>query len=203
MHILLTGGKGKLGTELQKHKQFFAPPHGVFDIVKATEAPPVDMVIHTAAYTGVESAETNRMECFETNVTGTLNLLNLYPNTPFVFISSEYANKPLNFYSITKSMGEQLVTYHTAPYLIIRTLFKPYPYPWKVAFKDQWTLGDYVDVIAKKIVEEIENWDMKSKMIYVGTGRKTMYDLASRSRIDVEPNSVDDIKTVKLPKDYK
>jgi len=66
---------------------------------------------------------------------------------------------------------------------------------------DQFTTGDYVDVIAPLVAKEIENWDKKSKTIYVGTGRKTIFDLAKQTR-DVTPNSVDDITDVKLPKDY-
>lgn len=201
--ILLTGGSGLLGTELQKLQTFFAPPHEVFDILNPKSAPDVDMVVHAAADTRVEEAELNRSQCFDTNVKGTLNLLNLYSKTPFVYISSEYAHNPVNFYSLTKSLAEQLVTYHSAPYLIIRTLFKPRPWPYPYAFKDKFTLGDYSDVIAEKIVKEINDWDLKSKLVYVGTGRKTYYELAKETRIDVLPNSINDIKGVKIPNDYR
>lgn len=143
------------------------------------------------------------MECFDVNVRGTLNLLEAYPQTPFVYISSEYAHKPVNFYSLTKSLAEQLVTYHQAPYLIIRTLFKARPWKYPFAFADKWTLGDYVDVIAEKIEAEVEQWDRKSKLIYIGTGRKTYYDLALETNPNVKPNSIRDIKGVKIPHDYK
>lgn len=201
--ILLTGGSGTLGKELQKIQDFFAPPHRVFDILNPKSAPDVDMVVHAAAYTKVEEAEVNRNECLDLNVKGTLNLLNLYPKIPFVYISTEYAHNPVNFYSLTKSMAEQLVTYHSAPYLIIRCLFKKRPWEYPYAFKDKFTLGDYSDVIAEKIMKEINNWDLKSKLIYVGTGRKSYYDLARETKLDVIPNSIKDIKGVKIPSDYK
>lgn len=86
-------------------------------------------------------------------------------------------------------------------YLIIRTLFKPNPWPFKYAFADQMTQGDYVDVIAPLIAKEIKKWDLKSKVIYVGTGRKSMFDLAKRTKKDVKPNSVNDLP-FKRPKDY-
>lgn len=203
--ILLTGGSGLLGRHLKL--QADRPSHQEFDITKTISTQwltDYDLIVHCAAYTNVEKAEIDKMECFDVNVRGTLKLLNLFPKTPFVYVSSEYAHKPVNFYSLTKSLAEQLVTYHTAPYLIIRTLFKPRPWKYPYAFKDQWTLGSYVNDIAPKIDEAIMNWDKKSKLIYIGHGgRKTMYDLAIETRLDVIPNSVDDIKTVRLPKDYK
>ena len=202
--VLLTGGSGLLGTELKRHGQFFAPPHRVFDILKTAQGPEVDAVVHAAAYTGVEAAETNRMECLDLNVRGTQRMLDMYRSTPFVYISTEYAHNPVNFYGLTKSLAEQLVTYHPAPYLIIRTLFKPKPWPWPKAFRDQWTLGGYLPDVAKAVYEAIDRWDGKPRLMYVGHGgRKTMYDLALETRPDVIPNSVSDIKGVKIPHDYQ
>jgi len=93
------------------------------------------MVIHAAAYTNVAKAEIDRRQCFNVNVYGTLNLLEHYKDKPFVYISSEYANKPTNFYALTKSLAEQLVMTHSN-YLIIRTLFKPKPWKYDKAL---WT----------------------------------------------------------------
>lgn len=200
MEVLLTGSSGLLGRHLKI--QADRPSHEELDIRKPMWKKDYDLIVHAAAYTQVALAETNRESCFATNVTGTLNLLNTYPETPFVYISSEYAHKPVNFYSLTKSLAEQLVTYHSAPYLIIRTLFKQYPWPYDKAYKDQWTQGDYVTYIAPKIDEAIMNWDRKSKLIYIGTGRKTMYDMAIETKPYVEPNSIKDSK-VKIPSDYR
>lgn len=200
--ILLTGASGLLGRYLKIDA--LRPLHLSLDITEAMGAfPGIDLVVHCAAFTFVERAEKERLECFDVNVRGTLNLLNAYPNTPFVFISTEYAHKPTNFYALTKSLAEQLVSYHSAPYLIIRTLFKPNPFPHPKAFTDQFTLGDSVDKIAPKIDKAIMEWDRKSKLIYIGTGRKSMFQLAKATRPDVQPMSIKDIKTVKLPQDYK
>ena len=199
MKILLTGGNGLLGQELKKHIRCYAPSHKEFDITKNIIFTSYDLIIHAAAYTDVQKAETEKLECFNTNVYGTLHLLNNFPKTPFVYISSDYAHKPVNFYSLTKSLAEQLVMTHPN-YLIIRTLFKPNPYPFDKAFVDQYTQGDYVDVIAPLIAQEIINWNKKSKLIYIGTGRKTMYELALKTRA-VDGNSVKDMK-IKIPCDY-
>lgn len=165
----------------------------------------IDLIVHCAAYTNVAKADENgygKDDCFRTNVNGTHNLLMAYPNVPFVYISSEYAHNPVNFYSLTKSLAEQLVTYHSGPYLIIRTLFKPYPWPYEKAFKDQWTMGDYVTYIAPKIDKAIEEWDFKSKLIYIGTGRKTMYEMATETKPNVIGNSIKEMK-IKIPSDYR
>lgn len=200
MKILLTGASGLLGTHLKIDAD--RPSHEELDVTGKIKKKDYDLIIHAAAYTNVELAEMDRMDCFDTNVRGVLNLLNAYPTTPFVYISSEYAHKPVNFYALTKSLAEQLITTHPN-YLIIRTLFKPRPWPYPYAFKDKFTQGDYVDKIAPLIEKEILGWDRKSKLVYVGTGRKTYYEMALESRIDVRPNSIKSIKSVQIPSDYK
>ena len=198
---LLTGGSGRLGTELLKLRSFDAPTHEEFDILDVLPRT-YDLIVHSAAYINVARAETERRECFEANVLGTVNLLRQH-NGRFVFISSEYANNPVNYYSETKRAGELAVEALSANGLIIRTLFKPNPFPFDRAFEDQFTQGDYVDVIAPLIVREIDEWDGESKTVYVGTGRKTMFELAQRTRPDVKPNSIKDIKNVQIPADYE
>ena len=65
------------------------------------------------------------------------------------------------------------------------------------------TMGDYTDVIADLVVKEIEKWDMKtSRTIYVGTKRKSLYELALETRPDVKPTLLEDNKGLPRPKDY-
>jgi dTDP-4-dehydrorhamnose reductase len=201
--ILLTGGSGLLGKELQKYINCYAPSHKELDIKKPIQEDiNVHVVIHCAAYTDVAKAEKEKEECFKTNVIGTKNLVNAFPNAYFVYISSEYVKNSVNFYSHTKKMGEDIVL--KKPYgdiLIIRTLFKPRPFPYEYAFFDQWTTGDYVDVIAPIIVTHILNHERG--IIDVGTGRKTMFQLAHQTKPNIKGISVDDVKDVLLPKDYQ
>ncbi len=200
---LITGASGLLGQHLKIEAD--RPSHAEMDI---TDIPLnwdvynyYDLMIHCAAFTNVQGAEDRKKECFDVNVKGTLNLLNAYPDTPMVYISSEYARNPTNFYSLTKQMAEELVLYR-GNCLIIRTLFKATPWPFDKAFTDQYTSGDYVDVIAPLIEEEINKWGRTGKrLVYVGTGRKTIYDLAVRTKPDVIPNSIKDMK-VPIPSDY-
>jgi len=204
--ILLTGGSGLLGTELRKliplSIDIDSPSHKQYDITKAKRRGDYELIIHAGAFTGVVEAETHWKKCLAVNYEATKRLREIYKYVPFVYISSEYAVSRENYYSYTKWMGEKATRLHK-PYLIIRTLFKPRPFPWPKAFIDQYTRGDYVDVIAELIVATIFDWDWKeSKRVHVGTGRKTIFELAKQTRPDVLPCSVDDVKGVKLPKDY-
>lgn len=201
---LVTGGSGRLGTELQKHLAGgFYPPHGALDITDKYNKPygHIDAVVHLAAYTNVDKAEKEPQKCFDVNVIGTYNMLVAYQNKPFVFISTEHVNAE-GVYFQSKLIGEMLVRNLASQYLIIRTLFKPNPYPWDNAWIDQMTQGDYVDVIATLIAKEVTDWKGKSKCVYVGTGRKSIYELAVRTNPDVRPSSVKDVDGLKRPVDY-
>ncbi|HWW42108.1 sugar nucleotide-binding protein [Pedobacter sp.] len=198
--ILLTGGSGLLGKELRKLSKFNAPSHKKFDILDPPRLK-CDLIIHAAAYTDVVKAEKEREECFNVNVVGTLKISTVYSDVPLVYISTEYAKNPVNWYSRTKQIAESIAMDHPAGCLAIRTLFKQRPWKYDKAFFDQWTLGDYVDKIAPKIINVIKNWDKQTKLIYVGTGRKLIFDLAKESKPDVQPISVKEA-LVTLQADY-
>jgi dTDP-4-dehydrorhamnose reductase len=202
---LLTGGSGRLGTELQKLRKFYAPSSKELDITGSITSSNHPLVLHAAAYTAVDKAETDTEECFKLNVGGTARMAEAYKNTPFVFISSEHAYKPINMYCASKFAAEEVVAVVCEHYLIIRTLFKPRPYPFDNAWQDQITQGDYTDTIAKLIIEAIESWDKKSsKTILVGTGRKSIFDLAKQTVPNVRPSSIHDYPgAAKRPSDYK
>lgn len=204
MKYLITGGSGKLGTEFKKHFKGYYPTRSEFDITKflpLNASASWDFIIHMAGFTDVDKAESEKFQCYQTNVIGTYNLLAHFKDKPFVFISSEHFNGK-GVYFQSKLIGELLVKNLAKNYLIIRTLFKPNPWPFEYAFADQVTQGDYVDVIAPLIAKKIKKWDRKkSEVVYVGTGRKTMFELAKRTKMDVKPNSVNDLP-FKRPKDY-
>ncbi|MEK7564211.1 MAG: sugar nucleotide-binding protein [Patescibacteria group bacterium] len=206
--ILITGGNGELATELKKHLKGDYLGREDLDFTKPINLEKeYDLILHTGAYTNVKNAELEgKDECFMTNVYGTFNLIERYKNTPFIFISSEYAHNPISIYALTKKLGEEITKTHKN-HLIIRTIFKPNPFPFPKAYVDQYTQGDYVDIIAELLAKRVLEWDRKtSSLEYLGTGRKTMFELAKRTRPDVEPNSVEDyIKETgtPIPKDYE
>lgn len=205
LNILMTGGSGLLGTELQKHLQCDAPSHEELDITHPKFMDKYHLIIHAAAYTEVDKAEEETEKVFNVNLGGTMNLLYEYSLTPFVYISSEYAHNPVNMYSASKYAGELAVKCLAEKHLIIRTLFKPNPWTLDTAWEDQFTEGDYIDVIAPLIAQEIHNWikaRYEPKTIYVGTGRKSMFELAQRTKPDVKSASIKNWKGVRRPHDY-
>lgn len=205
--ILITGGTGKLAKELIKHLDGHYVGSADLDFTKKIEKGDYDLILHIGAYTDVRRAEfEDKDKCFMVNAYGTFNLAETYKDLPFIYVSTEYAKDPKNVYSLTKKIGEEVVK--TLPtYLIIRTSFKPNPFPFDKAYIDQYTQGDYVDKIAKLLAERVKSWDLKtSGTEYLGTGRKTIFELAKRTKIDVTPNYVDEyIKEagVIIPKDYE
>lgn len=207
--ILLTGGSGLLGKELQKHIDCLAPPRQILDITKPI-LPKTDLIIHAAAYTDVVKAEKEKENCFNVNVIGTRLLANskrnmIYISTDYVFDGhkgnykeKDYPN-PKNFYSLTKLMGEYEAL--TNPKCkIIRCSFKPNPFKHEYAFTDQFISGDYVNVIAPEIARAVSLFDKLPRIIHIGTGRKCTFDLAKQTR-DVKPIKTSDIKDVLIPKD--
>lgn len=208
MKILISGGTGRLASELKKHLEGEYVGIENWDFTYPDEIPRgyYDLIVHMGAYTNVVKAETERVKCFNTNVLGTFNLVNNYKSTPFIYISTEYAKNPMGVYALTKLLGEEIVKTHPH-HLIVRTAFKPTPWPFAAAYIDQYTQGDYVDVIAKLLAETITKWNRKSNLIYLGTGRKTMFELAQRTKPDVKPNRVSDYKEITgldvIPNDYQ
>jgi dTDP-4-dehydrorhamnose reductase len=162
-----------------------------------------DLVILAAAYTDVAGAEREKQRCFATNVQGAINVATLFQGIPLVYVSSEYAHNPVNYYGQTKLAAEVAVKALAPSHLIVRTLFKANPFPYPRAFGDQWTQGDYVDVVAPLLAGQIAGWDGAGRTVYTGTGRKTMLELARRTRPEIEACSVADVTDVRLPRDYE
>lgn len=196
MRMLLTGGTGQLGTALQKHAAFIAPPRSMLDVTNRDSVQQVlgalqpDLVVHAAAYTdtfGAESSAFNMLRCWNTNVLGTRNLVD-FAQCPIVLISTEAAIRPYSFYILSKIQAESEVMRHIPGFMVLRTSFRSEPFEYDKAFTDMWTLGDGVSVIAPLLLEKIRA-GADRRVRYVGTGPKTMFDLARRTRPDVQPCS--------------
>lgn len=222
MKILLTGGSGRLGMELRKLRNYeHVPTHTDLEITdpKAVEdyfdflddstgsRQYPDLIVHCAAFTNVVAAEKFQNPCWDVNVEGTENLAKT--GIPLLYISTEYVFPgekgmyteedfplPLNFYAMSKLAGEWRLKQSDK---ILRLVFKPRPWLFPFAFCDQYTAGDYVDVIAGEVDKAIGIYDKLPRITNIGTERKTMYELAKRTR-DVLPNSRADVG-VKIPRD--
>lgn len=208
--ILLTGGSGRLGSELRSLLgDVAAPPSSELDLTEPasvaaalTEYAP-DAVVHAAAYTDVRGAETERARCWAVNVGGTRNLVRALGDTPLVHISSDYVfygdrgdyteDDPVgpvrNYYALSKLAAEEVA--RVAPrHLVIRTSFRPREWPYETAFKDVYTSQDYVDVIAPEVALAIKHLDaIPYRTLHIATARKSVFELARRRSSAVKPGS--------------
>lgn len=149
MKILITGGNGQLGQELQhlldeRNVAYDAADVNVLDITDEAKVEAYfaqnnpDVVYHCAAYTAVDKAEGEGKALNEAvNVTGTeiiakacqkYDALLVYLSTDYVFNgekTTEYfpndPKGPKNEYGRTKLLGEQAVEKYCAKYYIVRT----------------------------------------------------------------------------------
>lgn len=210
MTLLLTGGSGRLGTELRALlPDVAAPTSREFDLTDphSVEAALANYrpsaVVHAAAYTDVKGAETDRARCWAVNVGGTRNLVRALGNTPLVHISTDYVfygdrggyleDDPVgpvrNYYALSKLVAEE-VARSAERHLVIRTSFRPREWPYPTAFEDVYTSQDYVDVIAPDIALAVTHLnDISFSTLHIATERKSVYSLARQRRPDVQPGS--------------
>ena len=147
MKIIVTGSNGQLGTDVAA--ELFANGHDVIgadlpetDITDEAQITALisecnaDAVIHCAAFTNVDLAESERDICKKINVDGTLNIARachkhgikmLYISTDYVFdgkgetaFETDAQKNPCNFYGETKLGGEKAVTENCEKYFIVR-----------------------------------------------------------------------------------
>lgn len=227
MRVLLTGGSGRLGTELRaelsaRGAEVFAPPRAELDVTKeqtigeALERYTPDVVVHAAAYTDVAGAETEREACWASNVEGTRNVVLalagseaklVHISTDYVFWGDRggYAEEDTpgpvrNYYALSKLVAEELARARPGS-LVVRTSFRPREWPYPVAFEDVYTSQDYVDVIAPEVALAVRHApSIPYPVLHIATERKSVYDLARRRSPDVRPGRRSDAK-VSLPED--
>jgi dTDP-4-dehydrorhamnose reductase len=90
-----------------------------------------------------------------------------------------------NWYSYTKLLSDGYIQLRSKDYLLIRTSFKPNPFPYEKAIVNQIGNFDYVDKIANLIIELI---NLNASGIYnVGTDIKTIYELAKQTKPTILP----------------
>ncbi len=208
--ILLTGGSGRLGTELQALlPNVVAPPRGDLDVTDAENVAAViaahqpSAVVHAAAYTDVKGAETDRERCWAVNVGGTRNLVRALGSVPLVYISTDYVfygdtggyaeDDPVgpvrNYYALSKLVAEEVARI-AAHHLIVRTSFRPREWPYPTAFEDVFTSQDYVDVIAPEIALAIKHLGaVPYRTLHIATERKSVFELAKRRSSAVQPGA--------------
>ena len=213
MTILVTGGSGSLGSELQKiFPECLSPSSNDLDITNKQnienylKTHSIDTVIHTAAITSVRSCEENKKLAWNTNVQGTKNLvdciLKFNSKIKFVYVSTacvfdgnsgmydeDDIPYPENFYALTKLLGEIEIS-HLSNFLIIRTNFvskKPWPYP--AAFTDRFGTYLFASNVAIGINEVLNN-NLSGIVHIVGDKKLSMYDLAKITTPNIQKMNI-------------
>jgi len=147
MKIMVTGAAGQLGRAVCNRLGELGIPYKSVDINdfdltnecatrKAVADIAPECVIHCAAYTAVDRAETEKELCYKVNVLGTANVVKacmdsdarmMYISTEYVFdgkgdmpFEVDHPKSPLNIYGMTKAKGEDEVSTHLNKYFIVR-----------------------------------------------------------------------------------
>lgn len=147
MKIIVTGSKGQLGSDviLQLNKVGIEAIAADLPELDVTDANAVetfiaeskaDGVIHCAAYTNVDTAESENDICLKINTQGSLNLAKscekhglklLYISTDYVFsgegtepFETDSPKEPCNFYGKSKLEGENAVIENCKKHFIVR-----------------------------------------------------------------------------------
>lgn len=148
MTVLVTGAAGQLGQDLmdelrRRGMNAVGIDREEADITDREQVRRVltnirpDAVIHCAAYTAVDKAETDRERCYAINVTGSENVARACADVgaAMVYISSDYVlagagedyqqtdtpKHPCNYYGETKSLGEDAAARIVSRLFIVRT----------------------------------------------------------------------------------
>ncbi len=212
MTTLLTGGSGRLGSELVALlPDVVAPSSRDLDVTDPASVAAAlaryrpDLVVHAAAFTDVAGAEKKRAECWRVNVEGTRNLVRaaferdlavVHVSTDYVFYGDRGGYKeddPLgpvrNFYALSKLVAEELVRL-VPRHLVVRTSFRPRQWPYPTAFEDVYTSQDYVDVVAPDVALAINSLEhVPFDTLHIATKRKSVFELAQRRKPDVARGS--------------
>lgn len=206
---VLTGGNGRLGTELQALLPTIkAPSRTELDVTGSLdwlhETKP-KLIVHAAAFTDVAAAEHRRQECWNLNVIGTRKVAQAAAqlDATLVLISTDYVfwgdegdyreddppGPVRNYYALTKLVAEEAAraAMPAGRLLIIRTSFRARQWPHPVAFSDLFTSQDYVDVLAPHIALAIAKVDeVPHDTLHIAGRRRSALDLARARRPDVQ-----------------
>jgi len=191
---VLVLGDGILATELVKQTgwSFISRKKNKIDITQPGSYSGLiegyDVIVNCIACTDTYSAD--RQKHWDVNYKAVDDLVKLcnLQSSKLIHISTDhiYANseseateesipQPIpTWYGHTKMLGDAHVQLAADKYLICRESHKPYPFPYKQAWSNQHTNGDYLPVIADLIIQLIKK---NAEGVYnVGTETKTWFN---------------------------
>jgi len=200
---LLILGDGKLGFELhaQMNWDYISRKMDGIDFndisTYCNELEDYDIIVNCIAYT--KTYDENKENHWNTNFKAVMDLVDFcnLKNKKIIHISTDYVysgsesnatenNVPVhcaNWYSYTKLLADGYIQARSENYLLIRTSFKPWPWPYDNAINTQVGNFDYIHKIANLIAQLITK--DASGVFNVGTETKTIWYLAQQSKPDV------------------
>jgi nucleoside-diphosphate-sugar epimerase len=144
----------------------------------------------------VNTYSQNKKEQWDTNYKGVANLCDYCEKTgkKLIHISTSYvyafSNHPAkeedvpvhckSWYGYTKLLSDGYIELRSKNYLIIRTMFRKFPFPFDTAYTNQRGNFDYVGPISDIVIDLIKKG--ASGIVNVGTSLKSMHDLAKVSK---------------------
>lgn len=174
--MLITGGKGMLGHEIftRFHGEYEirVTDLGEFDVTSPMECRRViggvhpDVVVHCAAYTAVDRAESEETLAFAVNADGTRNVARecreqgallvtfgtdyIFDGTSSVPYREEDPARPLSAYGRSKLAAEEALRAEAPDHLLIRTqwLYGPYGRNFVYAILDRARRGEPLRVVS-------------------------------------------------------
>lgn len=219
---VLVLGDGLLGSEIikQSNWEYISTMKEEIDVtqnfhelaVRIDDYEP-DIIVNCIAYTNTYDKE--REQHWKVNYGFVVELVDFCDSRDYelVHISTDYiyANSRGGFaetdipvhqetwYSYTKLLADAYVQLSMGDFrhhLLIRCSLKPTPFPYEKAFTNIKGTFDYVDVIAKQIIELIKEgrWGVWN----IGTPSKTMFELAKQTRPDVGKSHSPKLPSIEL-----
>jgi dTDP-4-dehydrorhamnose reductase len=213
-NVLLTGGTGKLGSEIVKSgliKNLLSPSRASLDITNEASIDfflhehDVKCIIHCAAQAKMKECEKDPAKAIETNIIGTCNLVRAVlkkedqgKKIRFVHISSDgvyegkrgnYSEKdptlPYNRYGWSK-LGAECAVNMLKDFCIIRTgFFNPGSIPFEESATDSYSSKLEIDKLVRAIV--IMSNDDFVGTVNIGGDKKSDFDRYREFKPSIKP----------------
>lgn len=203
---ILILGDGLLGSELIKQTgwDYISPSKDNIDVIKKygtfinkiLDIKP-DVIINCIGYTNTYDKE--RQKHWDLNYKFVVNLTDfcsandiklVHVSTDYIYANSTGTNREIDvpvhqetWYGYTKLLSDAYVQLNSRNYLMFRCGFKPKPFPYDKAYVNIKGNFDYVDVIARQMIELIK--ENRTGIWNIGTEYKSIYDLAFETKPDV------------------
>ena len=115
----------------------------------------------------------------------------VHVSTDYVYANSTDDNNEFDipvhqetWYAYCKLLADGYVQLRATNYLMFRCSFKPKPFPHNLAYSNVLGNFDYVDVVAKQMIDLIN--EERTGIWNIGTRYKTIYELAIQTKIDIK-----------------